>query len=151
MKLWGFFSFVISVKFRSLVPNGVLLYAANDLQMPTHFISLELVNGRLVFKYNAGFKTVKVLSTFNNYSDGGYFYTVKKKTLFRVVRLTSLTKKLHRLCSHDLTWYVCSNAQEKEYTLKLSLRNSSHRWTSPIRRHKLIQTHRAYLYWTLAW
>lgn len=78
MKLWDFFSFVISVKFRSLVPNGVLLYAANDLQMPTHFISLELVNGRLVFKYNAGFKTVKVLSTFNNYSDGGYFYTVKK-------------------------------------------------------------------------
>lgn len=77
MKLWDFFSFVISVKFRSLVPNGVLLYAANDLQMPTHFISLELVNGRLVFKYNAGFKTVKVLSTFNNYSDGGYFYTVK--------------------------------------------------------------------------
>lgn len=69
--------FVISVKFRSLVPNGVLLYAANNLQTPTHFISLELVNGRLVFKYNAGFKTVKVLSTFTNYSDGGYFYTVR--------------------------------------------------------------------------
>ena len=73
-----FFSlrFVITVRFRSLVPNGVLLYAANDLQMPTHFISLELMNGRLVFKYNAGFRTVRVMSTFSNYSDGGHEYTV---------------------------------------------------------------------------
>ena len=75
--------FVITVRFRSLVPNGVLLYAANDLQIPTHFISLELVNGRLVFKYNAGFRTVKVMSTFNNYSDGGYEYTVR--TLFALI------------------------------------------------------------------
>ena len=68
--------FVISVVFRSLVPNGVLLYATNDLQNPTHFISLELVNGRLVFKYNAGYKTVKVMSTLNSYADDGLQYTV---------------------------------------------------------------------------
>ncbi|XP_078373908.1 laminin subunit alpha-like [Oculina patagonica] len=68
--------FVISVRFRSLVPNGVLLYAANDMQNPTHFIILELVNGRLVFKYNAGYKTVKVMSTLSSYSDGQE-YTVQ--------------------------------------------------------------------------
>lgn len=68
--------FVISVVFRSLVPNGVLLYATNDLQNPTHFISLELVNGRLVFKYNAGYKTVKVTSTLSSYADDGLQYTV---------------------------------------------------------------------------
>ena len=68
--------FVISVVFRSLVPNGVLLYATNDLQNPTHFISLELVNGRLVFKYNAGYKTVKVMSTLSSYADDGLQYTV---------------------------------------------------------------------------
>ena len=68
--------FAISVTFRSLVPNGVLLYAASDLQNPTHFISLELVNGRLVFKYNAGYKTVKVMSTLSSYSDDGQEYTV---------------------------------------------------------------------------
>ena len=62
--------FVISARFRSLVPNGVLLYAADDLQTPTHFISLELVNGRLVFQYNAGYLTVDVKSTLNSYSDG---------------------------------------------------------------------------------
>lgn len=68
--------FVISVAFRSLVPNGVLLYATNDLQNPTHFISLELVNGRLVFKYNAGYKTVKVMSTLRSYAEDGQYYTV---------------------------------------------------------------------------
>lgn len=68
--------FVISVTFRSLVPNGVLLYATNDLQNPTHFISLELVNGRLVFKYNAGYKTVKVMSTLSSYADDGQEYMV---------------------------------------------------------------------------
>ena len=73
-----FFSvrFVISVTFRSLVPNGVLLYATNDLQNPTHFISLELVNGRLVFKYNAGYQTVKVMSTLSIYADDGQEYKV---------------------------------------------------------------------------
>ena len=71
-----FVRFVISVKFRSLVPNGVLLYATNDLQNPTHFISLELVNGRLVFKYNAGYKTVKIMSTLRSYADDGQEYTV---------------------------------------------------------------------------
>ena len=69
---------MISVRFRSLVPNGVLLYAANDLDNPTHFISLELVDGRLVFKQNAGIGTVRVASKFSNYSDGGIEYTVRE-------------------------------------------------------------------------
>ena len=69
-------SFVISVTFRALAPNGVLLYATNDLQNPTHFISLELVNGRLVFKYNAGYKTVRVTTTLRSYADDGLEYTV---------------------------------------------------------------------------
>ena len=69
-------SFVISVTFRALAPNGVLLYATNDLQNPTHFISLELVNGRLVFKYNAGYKTVRVTTTLESYADDGLEYTV---------------------------------------------------------------------------
>ena len=68
---------MITVRFRSLVPNGVLLYAADDLQNPSHFISLELVNGRLVFKYNAGYMTVKVMSTLSSYADGGHEYTVQ--------------------------------------------------------------------------
>lgn len=69
-------SFVISVTFRALAPNGVLLFATNDLQNPTHFISLELVNGRLVFKYNAGYKTVRVTTTLRSYADDGLEYTV---------------------------------------------------------------------------
>ena len=67
---------MISVTFRALAPNGVLLYATNDLQNPTHFISLELVNGRLVFKYNAGYKTVRVTTTLRSYADDGLEYTV---------------------------------------------------------------------------
>ena len=71
------FRFVISLQFRSLVPNGVLLYAADDVQNPTHFISLELINGQLVFKMNSGIGTVRVESKFRNYSDGGITYTVR--------------------------------------------------------------------------
>ena len=69
--------FVISLTFRSLVPNGVLLYAADDVMNPNHFISMELVNGQLVFKQNAGIGTVRVASIFSNYSDGGIEYTVQ--------------------------------------------------------------------------
>ena len=71
------FRFVISLQFRSLVPNGVLLYAADDVQNPSHFISLELINGQLVFKMNSGIGTVRVASKFTNYSDGGITYTVR--------------------------------------------------------------------------
>lgn len=71
------FRFVISLRFRSLVPNGILLYAADDVQTPSHFISLELVNGQLVFKHNAGMGTVRVTSIFRNYSDGGHEFTVR--------------------------------------------------------------------------
>lgn len=67
---------MISVTFRSLVPNGVLLYAADDVMNPSHYISLELVNGQLVFKQNAGIGEVRVASRFSNYSDGGIEYTV---------------------------------------------------------------------------
>lgn len=69
--------FVISVTFRSLVPNGVLLYAADDVMNPSHYISLELVNGQLVFKQNAGIGEVRVASRFSNYSHGGIEYTAR--------------------------------------------------------------------------
>ena len=65
------------MRFRSLVPNGVVLYAADDLQKPAHFVSVELVNGRVVCKYNANSTTVTVSSTFSNYSDGGMEYEVR--------------------------------------------------------------------------
>lgn len=68
--------FVISVTFRSLVPNGVLLYAADDVMNPSHYISLELVNGQLIFKQNAGIGEVRVASRFSNYTHGGIEYTV---------------------------------------------------------------------------
>lgn len=62
--------------FRSLVPNAVLLYAADNPHAPEHFISLELVNGQLVFQQNSGAGTVRVASRLSNYSDGGIEYTV---------------------------------------------------------------------------
>ncbi|XP_068694373.1 laminin subunit beta-1-like isoform X2 [Montipora foliosa] len=79
--------FVISVTFRSLVPNGVLLYAADNVHAPNHFISLELVNGRLVFKQNSGAGTVRVASKFSNYSDGGIEY---KCDLLRIYQFSAM-------------------------------------------------------------
>ena len=67
---------VVSVLFRALSPNGVLLYAADDVNKPTHFFSLELVNGELLYQFNAGGGLVRVRSNYNNYSSGGHWWTV---------------------------------------------------------------------------
>ncbi|KAK3731434.1 hypothetical protein QZH41_013619, partial [Actinostola sp. cb2023] len=64
---------VITVNFRSLSPNGVLLYAADDMQSPTQFISVELLNGRIIFKFNTGRGLVRVQSYHNTYSNGTWY------------------------------------------------------------------------------
>lgn len=75
--------FAISVTFRSLVPNAVLLYAVDNPHAPEHFISLELVNGQLVFQQNSGAGTVRVASRLSNYSDGGIEYTCQLLRIFQ--------------------------------------------------------------------
>ena len=67
---------VVTIKFRALAPNGVLFYAANDLANPTYFVSLELISGRLVYKYKGQLGLLRVQTTFSNYSTGGIWYTV---------------------------------------------------------------------------
>ena len=69
---------VIEINFRSLSPNGVLLYAADNMQSPSKFLAIELVNGRLVFKFNTGSGLVRVQSGFNTYAIGGQWYEVSK-------------------------------------------------------------------------
>ena len=72
------------MRFRALSPNGVLLYCTDDALNPTEFLSLELVNGALVYKFDAGAGLVRMRSNYNNYynnhynnySAGGRWWTV---------------------------------------------------------------------------
>ncbi|XP_048583639.1 laminin-like protein epi-1 [Nematostella vectensis] len=67
---------VVTLEFRSMSPNGVMLYGADNVSHPNEFISVELVNGKIVFKYDTGAGLVRVESNFNYYSAGGVWYKV---------------------------------------------------------------------------
>lgn len=68
-------SFVISVEFRALSPNGILLLTMDNYTNPSQFVSLELVDGNLVYQFNTGKGLVKMRSQ-GNYAVGGVWYKV---------------------------------------------------------------------------
>ena len=72
------------MRFRALSPNGVLLYCTDDVLNPTHFLSLELVNGALVYKFDAGAGLIRIQSNYNNYSSGGHWWTVSSSIIGRM-------------------------------------------------------------------
>ena len=67
--------FVISLGFRALSDDGVLLYATDNDTHPSQFISLELVRGRLVFQFDSGMGLVS-MTTVNTYSVKGTWHKV---------------------------------------------------------------------------
>ena len=69
------FSFVITVEFRALSPNGILLLAMDNFSNPSQFVSLELVNGNLVYQFNTGRELVK-MKTEGVYTIAGVWYKV---------------------------------------------------------------------------
>ena len=68
-------SFVVGLDFRALSDDGILLYATDNKTRPTQFFSLELVRGRLVYKFDSGNGLVSIRTT-NKYSGKGYWYRV---------------------------------------------------------------------------
>ena len=69
-----YFSFVISIEFRALSPNGVIFLAANN--DTSQFVSLELVDGNLVYQFNTGSGLIRMRTT-GTYSVGGIWYKVE--------------------------------------------------------------------------
>ena len=67
--------FVISLGFRALSDDGVLLYATDNDTHPSQFISLELVRGRLVYQFDSGMGLVS-MTTVNSYSMKGTWHKV---------------------------------------------------------------------------
>lgn len=73
--LWFFFdagwfyhsSFLLTIEFRAYSPYGVIFFATNNVT--TQFISLELVDGQLVYKFNSGGGLVQMRTT-QNYAQG---------------------------------------------------------------------------------
>ena len=59
------------MKFRSLSPNGVLLYATDDMKYPSQFLSVELVNGHIIYRFTTGQGIVYVQSKNNSYGTRG--------------------------------------------------------------------------------
>lgn len=69
------FSFVVSLAFRALSDDGVLLYATDNDTHPTQFFSMELVEGRLLYEFNSGVGLVSI-STTQKYSGNGHWFGV---------------------------------------------------------------------------
>ena len=67
--------FVVALDFRAISDDGVLLYATDHDTHPTQFFSLELVRGRLLFKFNSGGGLVST-GTANTYTGKGVWYRV---------------------------------------------------------------------------
>ena len=66
---------MITVEFRALSPNGILLLAMDNFSNPSQFVSLELVNGNLVYQFNTGRELVK-MKTEGVYTIAGVWYKV---------------------------------------------------------------------------
>ncbi|XP_028399262.1 laminin subunit gamma-1-like [Dendronephthya gigantea] len=87
-------SFVISIEFRALSPNGVLFMAADN--QTSQFVTLELVDGYLVYQFNTGSGLVRMRTT-GTYSVGGIWYQVD---LLRISHFGAMvvrqTKEYHK-------------------------------------------------------
>ena len=66
---------MVSLDFRALSDDGLLLYGTDNDTHPTQFFSLELVSGRLVYRFDSGRGLVSI-STTNKYSGKGHWYRV---------------------------------------------------------------------------
>ena len=61
----------MTLDFKSTSKDGIIFYAADNSTIPTQYVSLELINGRLEFKFSLGDKSLKI-STTNDYADGNW-------------------------------------------------------------------------------
>ena len=88
-----FFSFVVGLYFRALSDDGLLLYGTDNDTHPTQFFSLELVRGRLVYKFDSGRGLVSI-TTKDKYSGKGVWYRVcgLSLTVQEVKQFLSLTR-----------------------------------------------------------
>ena len=68
--------FVVGLSFRALSDDGLLLYGTDNDTHPTQFFSLELVHGKLVFKFNSGKGLVSMTSE-EKYSGNGQWFSVR--------------------------------------------------------------------------
>ncbi len=68
------FSYVIEIQFRAFNPYGVIFYArSTDSQ--NQFIALELVDSKLVYRFDAGNGVVEVKTT-HNYAQGVWYQVI---------------------------------------------------------------------------
>lgn len=72
---------MISIEFRALAPNGVLFVVADN--RTTQFVSLELVDGNLVYQFNTGSGLVRMRTT-GTYSFGGIWYKVSMSRMLEL-------------------------------------------------------------------
>lgn len=61
----------MTLDFKSTSKDGIIFYAADNDTNPAQYVSLELVNGRLEFKFSLGATSLKI-STTNDYADGNW-------------------------------------------------------------------------------
>ncbi|XP_065060169.1 laminin subunit alpha-1-like [Rhopilema esculentum] len=62
-------SFVVTIDFKATSKDGIVFYTADNATAPTQHICLELVNGRLQFRFGLGANSL-MISTTNDYADG---------------------------------------------------------------------------------
>lgn len=106
-----FFSFVVGLYFRALSDDGLLLYGTDNDTHPTQFFSLELVRGRLVYKFDSGRGLVS-MTTKDKYSGKGVWYRVCGLSLTVQLRKSKFENRkrssncCHLLVNSSVTSYI---------------------------------------------
>ena len=59
----------MTIDFKATSKDGIIFYTANNATAPTQHICLELVNGRLQFRFGLGASSL-MISTTNDYANG---------------------------------------------------------------------------------
>ena len=72
IQIFFLISFVITIEFRSILPNGLLFYISNQNKTNLQYISLELVDGVLKYQFDAGIGNVS-MKTDKKYNTGEWF------------------------------------------------------------------------------
>ena len=80
---------MITVEFRAITQNGLLFYTASSATNNTHYIALELIDGRLLYHFNAGHRQVTLPLTSDNYATGEWIIVSVDLGIFDVSLICS--------------------------------------------------------------
>ena len=75
-------SYLLTIEFRSFSPYGVIFFATNASTNGRQFISLELVNGKLIYQFNSGGGLVQMTTT-GDYATGTWTKVVHSYSDFQ--------------------------------------------------------------------